>query len=52
MAKVSLSEIQSYCDGLLEVATFPDYDGAYNGLQVQNSGVVTRIAAAVDARQL
>ena len=26
-----------------------DYDGAANGLQVENSGEVTRIAAAVDA---
>ncbi len=26
-----------------------DYDGAANGLQVENSGAVTRIAATVDA---
>ena len=26
-----------------------DYDGAVNGLQVENSGAVTRIAATVDA---
>ena len=26
-----------------------DYDGAVNGLQVENSGTVTRIAATVDA---
>jgi dinuclear metal center YbgI/SA1388 family protein len=28
---------------------FNDYEGAANGLQVENSGAVTRIAAAVDA---
>jgi dinuclear metal center YbgI/SA1388 family protein len=35
---------------LLRTDTFRDWDGAFNGLQVQNSGRVTRIAAAVDAR--
>lgn len=49
MPKTSLSEIVSYCDTLLRTAEVEDYDDAANGLQVQNSGRVTRIAAAVDA---
>ena len=28
-----------------------DFDGAYNGLQIENDGTVTKIAAAVDAGQ-
>ena len=38
-----------YCDRMLRTAQIKDYDGAANGLQVENSGRVTRIAAAVDA---
>jgi dinuclear metal center YbgI/SA1388 family protein len=49
MAKVSLNKIVSYCDKLLRTDQVQDYDGAVNGLQVQNSGSVTHIAAAVDA---
>lgn len=49
MSKASLKEIVAHCDNLLRTATFKDYDGAVNGLQVENSGRVTRIAAAVDA---
>jgi dinuclear metal center YbgI/SA1388 family protein len=48
MSKVSLTEIVRYCDRLLSVTEFQDYDGAANGLQVENGGSVTRIAAAVD----
>src|SRR5207247_1381244 len=33
----------------LHIATVQDYEGAVNGLQVQNRGTVTCIAAAVDA---
>lgn len=48
MPRASLSEIVEYCQKLLRPETFDDWDGAVNGLQVQNSGTVTRIAAAVD----
>jgi dinuclear metal center YbgI/SA1388 family protein len=41
--------IVRYCDRLLRTAQVQDYDQAANGLQVQNRGAVTRIAAAVDA---
>lgn len=49
MAKASLERIVSYCDRLLRTSEVQDYEGASNGLQVQNRGGVTRIAAAVDA---
>lgn len=45
----SLSAIVSYCDRLLRTPDYGDFEGAANGLQVENSGRVTRIAAAVDA---
>jgi len=49
MAKVSLNQLVRYCDRVLRVTKIEDYDRAANGLQVENSGMVTRIAAAVDA---
>ncbi len=49
MAKAFLIEIVRHCDRLLRPSEAQDYEGAANGLQVQNSGAVTRIAAAVDA---
>jgi dinuclear metal center YbgI/SA1388 family protein len=38
----------SYMDRLLKTSEFEDWDGASNGLQVENRGTVSRIAAAVD----
>jgi dinuclear metal center YbgI/SA1388 family protein len=49
MPKASLAAIVKHCDCLLRTADIGDYDGAVNGLQVENSGNVTRIAATVDA---
>jgi len=49
MPKASLASMVEHCDQLLHTATIGDYDGAVNGLQVENSGKVTRIAATVDA---
>ena len=49
MAKISLKKIIEHCDALLRINTIKDIDGAYNGLQVENRGTVTRIAATVDA---
>lgn len=49
MSKASLSAIVNYCDRLLRTAEIGDYPGAVNGLQVENNGRVTRIAATVDA---
>jgi len=48
MSTAVLSEIVKYCDNVLRTKEIADYDGAANGLQVENSGRVTRIAAAVD----
>src|SRR3954453_5178659 len=44
----SLSDIVSYTDRFLRIRDVGDWDNALNGLQIQNSGRVTRIAAAVD----
>src|SRR6266566_9253907 len=49
MSKSSLSAIVRYCDESLRTGQVQDYDGAANGLQVENRGTVSRIAAAVDA---
>src|SRR5665213_1367156 len=40
--------IVDYLDDLLDTDSIPDYPNALNGLQLANSGQVTRIAAAVD----
>jgi dinuclear metal center YbgI/SA1388 family protein len=49
MPKATLAAIVKYSDRLLRTGDIGDYDGAVNGLQVENSGKVTRIAATVDA---
>jgi dinuclear metal center YbgI/SA1388 family protein len=49
MAKANLHGIVRHCDTLLRIGEINDYDGAANGLQVENNGSVTRIAAMVDA---
>jgi len=45
----SLSNILTYADRFLRVRNVGDWDNALNGLQIDNSGQVTRIGAAVDA---
>ena len=45
----ALTPMVDYCNSTLRIDSIPDYDGACNGLQVENNGKVTRIAAAVDA---
>jgi dinuclear metal center YbgI/SA1388 family protein len=49
MPKVNLATLASHCDEILRTGEIGDYDGAMNGLQAENSGTVTKIAAAVDA---
>lgn len=49
MKKRSLVSIVRYCDRALKTEQFADWPGAVNGLQVENDGRVTKIAAAVDA---
>jgi dinuclear metal center YbgI/SA1388 family protein len=51
MATVQLAELVRYLDTYLRIAEVPDAEGALNGLQVENSGRVTRIGAAVDASE-
>ena len=45
----SLSHTVSYLEGYLRHPGFPDYANAVNGLQLENSGRVAKIVAAVDA---
>jgi dinuclear metal center YbgI/SA1388 family protein len=45
----SLDDLVAYCDQRTRRHAYKDYPGAMNGLQVANSGTVTRIGAAVDA---
>lgn len=45
----SLQEIGAFLDGELRIREIPDYSGAVNGLQLENGGTVTKVAAAVDA---
>ncbi|MEP6989781.1 MAG: Nif3-like dinuclear metal center hexameric protein [bacterium] len=45
-------EIAEYLDGLLSTSDVPDYSGAVNGVQVENSAPITRVAVAVDASVL
>ena len=44
----SLSDIVGYTDGFLRIPEVDDWDNALNGLQIENSGRVTKIGAAVD----
>ena len=43
-----LTDVVSHLDTLLRIREVPDYPPALNGLQLENSGTVTRVAAAVD----
>jgi dinuclear metal center YbgI/SA1388 family protein len=49
MVPMKLSEIVAFLDKELRTAEVKDYPGAHNGLQLENSGKVTRVACAVDA---
>jgi dinuclear metal center YbgI/SA1388 family protein len=49
MPKIPLAAIVAHCDKILRTKEIGDYDGAANGLQVENPGPVSHIAAAVDA---
>jgi dinuclear metal center YbgI/SA1388 family protein len=44
-----LQEIVSYCDKTLRTAEIGDWDNALNGLQIENSGKISKLGAAVDA---
>jgi dinuclear metal center YbgI/SA1388 family protein len=46
-----LDEVVAYLDTYLRVGEVPDAAQALNGLQLQNGGEVTKVAAAVDASE-
>ncbi len=46
---MTLSSLVSTLDSLLKITEINDYPGAVNGLQIENSGKITRLVAAVDA---
>jgi dinuclear metal center YbgI/SA1388 family protein len=46
---IPLEQIASHLDAVLRTSEVPDYPGAFNGVQVEHVGPVTRCAAAVDA---
>jgi dinuclear metal center YbgI/SA1388 family protein len=46
---VPLAQLTAYLASYLAIEEVSDYSQAYNGLQLENNGNVTRIAAAVDA---
>ncbi len=45
----TLQDLVTYCDERTRRTAFADAPGAFNGLQVQNDGRVSKIGAAVDA---
>jgi dinuclear metal center YbgI/SA1388 family protein len=45
----SVPQLVDYCSDLLRVEEIEDWPNALNGLQIENSGAVTKIGAAVDA---
>src|SRR5205809_7432317 len=49
MAKIPLLKIVGHCDELLRTSEIKDYERAANGLQVENNGIASKIAATVDA---
>jgi dinuclear metal center YbgI/SA1388 family protein len=44
-----LNQLVDYCHDLLRIGEIADWQNALNGLQIENSGAVTKIGAAVDA---
>lgn len=44
----TLQEIIAFCDTRTRRAEISDFDGAHNGLQIENNGTVKKIAASVD----
>ena len=49
MRTAQLDDLVRYCDKRTRRTAFKDAPGAFNGLQVANSGRVSKIGAAVDA---
>ena len=51
MNPVTIADIARHLDTTLRVAEIPDFAGALNGIQVETEAAITRVAAAVDARE-
>lgn len=49
MPAVALADLVAHCHQRLGLPGFPDFPGSLNGLQIENTGTVTRLGAAVDA---
>lgn len=47
----TLAEIAAHLDTLLRINEVPDFAGALNGIQVDTVSPITKVVAAVDARQ-
>lgn len=48
---MNIFKLSAYLDEVLHVREIADYPNALNGLQVENSGEISRVAAAVDASE-
>jgi dinuclear metal center YbgI/SA1388 family protein len=48
---IQLQDIVAFCDQRTRRIEIKDFEGAHNGLQIENSGSVTKIGASVDAGQ-
>ncbi len=48
---MELAKLTHWLDNYLNIHAIPDFSGALNGLQLENNGGVTRVAAAVDASE-
>ena len=46
---IRTEDIANYCDQRTKISEIKDFPGSYNGLQLENSGEVLKIGAAVDA---
>ena len=46
---IKTEDIVNYCDQRTKISEIKDFPGSYNGLQLENSGEVLKIGAAVDA---
>ena len=45
----NLDSVIKFCNDRIDVNKIKDFPGAWNGLQVENNGEITKIGAAVDA---
>jgi dinuclear metal center YbgI/SA1388 family protein len=49
--RTTVADIARHLDATLRVTEVPDFDGALNGIQVETEAPITKVAAAVDARE-